>query len=91
MAKTKLQQIDEQIAALQTEREKLSKSDRETKQKVALAKIAALKDQIDECFSEIESIAKEAEIDYVSFDGPSYGMGGYWSESGGWESSSASC
>lgn len=86
-----IEQIDAQIAALQTQRELLKTSTKEKKQKEAMAQIAEIKDQIDQLFIKMEVIAKDAGIDYISYDGPSYGMGGYWSESSGWESSSSSC
>lgn len=89
--KLTLEQIDAQIAKLQEQREQLANNVKEQREREALAKIADLKSKIDAMFAQIEQIAKEAEIDYVSFEGPAYGMGGYWTESSGWESSSSSC
>ena len=86
-----LEQINAQIEKLIEQRNAIQNNEKEKLQRDALAKIASVKSKIDELFSEIETIAKEAGLDYVSYEGPAYGMGGYWSESSGWESSSSSC
>lgn len=57
---------------------------------VASKKIAELKSQIDSLYAEIASVADEAGLDYVRYDGPAgYGDGGYYDTNEGWKSSSA--
>lgn len=53
------------------------------------AQIEALLAEADAKLEEARQLADDAEI-YVSWSGPTYGMGG-WIESGEWQASSYSC
>lgn len=56
----------------------------------ASKKIAELTAKIDCLYTEIASIADQAGVDYVRYDGPAgYGDGCYYSPENGWVSSSA--
>jgi len=55
----------------------------------AVKEVADLLNQVDVLMSRAEDIADEHDIPF-SFDGPGYGMGG-WYESGEWQASSHSC
>lgn len=56
----------------------------------ALKKITELKAEIDSLYAEIASVADQASLDYVRYEGPAgYGDGGYYDTEEGWKSSSA--
>jgi hypothetical protein len=62
-----------------------------TNKQVALAIIAGKIAQVDELLAECAIVAKEAEVDF-SWDGPEYGMGGYYKgKLQEWVSSSQNC
>lgn len=56
----------------------------------ASKKITELKAEIDILYAEIASVADQAGMDYVRYEGPAgYGDGGYYDTENGWVSSSA--
>lgn len=82
-------QIKAEIAALQKQLDAIEKDETEKKLMGAHAKIAALVLDAEDSLREATKIADEFGINF-SWDGPSYGMGG-WYDSGEWNSSSANC
>ena len=89
-----IEDINKEIAALFEEARLLEQTTQNTKllqQKLALKTISQKLKDLDNIILECEAIADKAGVEF-SWEGPVYGMGGYYNPAeDGWMSSSESC